>query len=83
MATNLEQSGDLTQRITAQMHVYAKDHGLAGRVEEIEADTQTIKLNRDACGRNHWVPMELVVDVDSEGVHLKPSMAQLREQWSQ
>jgi hypothetical protein len=74
---------DFTTRIAAQMNVYAKDHGLAGRVEEVEAETQSIKLNRDAGGRSHWIPMSLVILVDSEGVHLQPSMAQLREQWSQ
>ena len=73
---------DFTPKIAEHMTVYSRDNDIAGEVDEIEPDTKALKLGRDSNGRNHWIPMDLVVDVDANGVHLNRSLDEVRAQWA-
>jgi hypothetical protein len=73
---------DFTPKIIEHMTVYSRDNDVAGEVDEIEPDSKAIKLSRDATGHNHWIPMDLVIDVDTDGVHLNATLEEMRHEWS-
>lgn len=73
---------DFTPKIAEHMQVWSRDNEMAGEVDEVEPDSKAIKLARDATGQNHWIPMDLVVDVDADGLHLNRSLAEMRAEWT-
>ena len=80
-STGGEPGSQFAGKIKEKMTVYCMDHAVAGKVDHLEAGAKSIKLTRDTTGQNHWIPMQLVVDVNDEGVHLNQSLDNVHKQW--
>lgn len=70
-------------RIRAQMNVYSEDDRLCGVVDRLEVRTNSVKLNRDASGHHHWLPLSWVSDVDYDSVYLTLTLDQIKKSWKE
>ena len=68
--------------ITEHMSVIAQDGVVVGRVDCVEAGSQTVKLAPDLEEQvPHWIPLAWVHRVDERGLHITKNAAGTQAAW--
>lgn len=70
-----------TKQIKPNMPVVCSENGQFAVVDHLEGADQ-IKLNRDAQGKHHYIPLEWVTFVDDK-VHIDRPGKQAMKEWSE